>query len=240
MTTPPGALPPLPGGATDDPRSSALPVPLPLLPRPLPVSDFPPPPLPPIVGGGGTTAFPSSPVPPRFLALPDPPVPFPPKFAGGGTTSVASCPLPDRPRLCSCASDPLAEGGGGTGCERKSPLRVLPQLSMSWTCDGGGAITVVGGSESLAVEDARSRVGAETGGATTSVVCESCVRELARSRGVLGAGATTVDAIAFEARSFSAAMFGAGAITVDVIAELRRVSCTTSGAGAITPDARLA
>jgi hypothetical protein len=97
---------------------------------------------------------------------------------------------------------------------------------MSWlTCDGGGATTMVGGSESFAVdEDERSRVGAETGGATTSVVCESCVRELARSRGVLGAGATTVDAIAFEVRSFSPATFGAGAITAEVIAELRRVS----------------
>ncbi len=100
---------------------------------------------------------------------------------------------------------------------------------------------MVGGSESFAVdEDARSRVGAETGGATTSVVCESCVRELARSRGVLGAGATTVEAIAFDARSFSAVTFGAGAITVDVIAALRRVSCTTSGAGATTLAARLA
>lgn len=71
-TTPfPAALPLLPGGATDDPRSSGPPVPLPLLPRPLPVRDLPPPTL----GGGGTTAFASSPVPPPFLALPDPPPP---------------------------------------------------------------------------------------------------------------------------------------------------------------------
>ena len=144
-------------------------------------------------------------------------------LAGGGMTSVPSVPLPDR--LCPCASDPLAEGGGGTGCERKSPLRALPQLLISCAADGGGAITVCAGSDSFAVDkDDRSRAGAETGGATTSAVCASCVRELARSRGVLGAGATTVDAIAFDARSFSAATFGAGAITLDVIAELRRVS----------------
>jgi hypothetical protein len=58
-TTPvPGALPPaLLGGATDEPRSSGLPAPVPLLPCPLPERDLPPP----RPGGGGTTsAFPTS------------------------------------------------------------------------------------------------------------------------------------------------------------------------------------
>lgn len=86
----------------------------------------------------------------------------------------------------------------------------------------------------------RSRCGAETGGATTSVVCESSTRELAKSRGVwLGAGAITVDAIAFEARGLSAVTFGAGAIGVGLIAgPTWRLSCVTSGAGATTLDDR--
>lgn len=151
---------------------------------------------------------------------------------------MASVPLPDRP--CPCAPPLAAEGGGGTGCERRSPVRALPQLLISWDDDGGGATTVVGGSDSLAVDD-KSRVGAETGGATTSVVCDIGTRELARSRGVAaGAGATTVDEIAVEARNLSAATFGAGAMTVGFIAEERRVSCATSGAGATTLAARLA
>ena len=58
-TTPvPGALPPaFVGGDTGEPKSSGLPVPFPLLPRPLPERALPPP----GPGGGGTTsAEPSS------------------------------------------------------------------------------------------------------------------------------------------------------------------------------------
>ena len=102
-------------------------------------------------------------------------------------------------------------GGGGTGWERRSPLRVLPQLLISrLTCDGGGATTVV--------------------------VCERGTRELARSRGVSrGAGATTVVAMAFAARILSCATFGVGA-TGDAFkfGALRGFTCATSGAGATT------
>ena len=69
------------------------------------------------------------------------------------------------------------------------------------------------GSANLGV-DARSRAGAETGGATTSVVCVMGVRELAKSRCSRGAGATTFGAIGLEERIFSCATLGAGAIGV--------------------------
>lgn len=236
-TTPvPAVLPLFPGGAADEPKSNGLPVPEPLLPRPFPLGDFPPPIVPPSVGGGGMTALASSwpalPRPPLACPFEDPPEdPFPPMLAGGGTTSLASVPLPARPRPC--ALTPPAEGGGGTGCERKSPVRALPQLLISCAAEGGGATTFCAGNDSLAMDE-ESRVGAETGGATTSLVCESCAREAARSRGVVGAGATTVDEIAVEARSLPAATFGAGAMTCAFMAALRRVSCATSGAGATT------
>jgi len=112
-------------------------------------------------------------------------------------------------------------------------VRELPQLLISCAAEGGGATTACAGSDSLAMDE-RSRVGAETGGATTSVVCDICAREAARSRGVFGAGATTVDEIAVEARSLSAATLGAGAMTCALMVALRRVSCATSGAGATT------
>ena len=84
---------------------------------------------PPRVGGGGTTAADPErsdrPVRDWEPLLPEP---FP-KLAGGGTTveEEARVPLEDRP------SDPalLLLGGGGTGCERRSPVRVLPQLLRS-------------------------------------------------------------------------------------------------------------
>src|ERR1700729_4234897 len=237
-TTPfPEAFPLLPGGAIDEPRSSGPPAPLPLLPRPAPVSAFPPP-TPPTVGGGGTTEFASNPDPPRLFLLPPLALllapfdaasldaPFLLILSAGGTACVPSVPLPDLV----CDPPAAADGGGGTGCERRSPLRVLPQLLRSrLTCDGGGATTVGAGKDSLVVGAARSRCGAETGGATTSVVCEICTRELAKSRGVwLGAGATTVDAIEEAERNLSVAIFGAGAIGVGLTAlAARRLSCAS-------------
>jgi len=70
-----------------------------------------------------------------------------------------------------------------------------------------------------------------------SVACWIGAREAARSRGVAGAGATTVVEIAVEARSLSAARFGEGAMTCAFMATLRRVSCAISGTGATAPDA---
>jgi hypothetical protein len=59
-------------------------------------------------------------------------------LAGGGTTCWESDPEPDLAR----DPPPDAEGGGGTGLVRKSPLAEPPQLSRSrLTCEGGGAIT---------------------------------------------------------------------------------------------------
>ena len=117
---------------------------------------------------------------------------------------------------------------------------MLPQLFSSWlTCDGGGATTAGAGNESLGFEE-RSRGGADTGGATTVVVCETGTRELARSRGTSlgksrGAGATTVVAIAFAERILSGAAFGAGAMGDAFNAgALREFTCETSGAGATT------
>lgn len=128
-------------------------------------------------------------------------------LAGGGTTCGASAPTPDLP------SDPPpdAVGGGGTGFARKSPVAELPQLFRSrLTCDGGGATTAGAGSDSFGVDDT-SRGGAETGGATTSTVCVSGTRELAKSRCVSrGAGAMTVGASGFAVRILSRETFGAG------------------------------
>lgn len=198
---------------------------------------------PPRVGGGGTTvaeAKRSEPVRPFLDWLPPEPLPDPPAdeasmLAGGGTAWAESVPFVDLP--CELPSEPvLAVGGGGTGCERRSPLRVLPQLFSSWlTCDGGGATTAGAGSESLGLEE-RSRGGADTGGATTVVVCERGTRELARSRGVSrGAGATTVVAIEFEERILSGVAFGAGAIgDAFSVGDVRVFACATSGAGATT------
>jgi hypothetical protein len=96
----------------------------------------------------------------------------------------------------------------------KSPVAALPQLLRSrLTCDGGGAMTAGAGSDNLGVDDT-SRWGAETGGATTSTVWVSGMRELARSRcASLGAGATTVGASGVAVLSLSCETFGAGGTT---------------------------
>lgn len=132
-------------------------------------------------------------------------------LAGGGTTWGVSVPTPDLAR----DPPPDAVGGGGTGFVRKSPAAELPQLLRSrLTCDGGGATTAGAGSVSLGLDDT-SRGGAETGGATTSTVCVSGVRELAKSRCVSrGAGAMTVGASGFAVRILSRETFGAGGTTV--------------------------
>src|SRR5271157_1351952 len=197
MTPLPAAFPPaLVGGATEEPKSSGPPAPVPLLPRPLPERALPPP----RPGGGGTTsAEPRS----ELAAWAERPLPLagaPPMLAGGGTTWGARVAAPDL------ASDPPpdAVGGGGTGLARKSPVAELPQLLRSrLTCDGGGATTAGAGSVSLGVDDT-SRWGAETGGATTSTVCASGTRELARSRCVsCGAGAMAVCSVIFDASGFA-------------------------------------
>lgn len=134
-------------------------------------------------------------------------------LAGGGTTCGVIVAAPDL------ASEPPPDalGGGGTGFARKSPVLELPQLLRSrLTCDGGGAITAGAGSVSLDADDT-SRWGAETGGATTSTVCASGTRELAKSRcSSRGAGAITVDASGFALRILSREIFGAGG-TTDVL-----------------------
>src|SRR5271157_4269042 len=120
-------------------------------------------------------------------------------LAGGGTTCGVSVAAPDL------ASDPPpdAVGGGGTGLVRMSPVAELPQLLRSrLTCDGGGATTAGAGSVSLGVDDT-SRWGAETGGATTSTVCASGTRELAKSRCVSrGAGEMIVCSMIAGASGF--------------------------------------
>ncbi len=220
-TTPlPAALPPaFFGGATEEPRSSGPPAPAPLLPRPLPESALPPP----RPGGGGTTsAAPSSEFADCPARLPFPWEPFFPlsMLAGGGTTCGAIVAAPDL------ASElpPDAVGGGGTGLACMSPVADLPQLLRSLlTCDGGGATTAGAGSDSLGVDDT-SRWGAETGGATTSGVCDSGRRELARSRcASCGAGAMTVCASGFAVCILSREMFGAGSTTVVLMVADARV-----------------
>lgn len=136
---------------------------------------------------------------------------------------------------------PDALGGGGTGFARKSPVAELPQLLRSrLTCDGGGATTAGVGSESRCVDDT-SLGGAETGGATTSTVCVSGIRELARSRGASrGAGAMTLGASGFAVRILSREMFGVGGtISAFKAGELRVLERETSGAGAMMVVARL-
>ena len=151
-------------------------------------------------------------------------------LAGGGTTCGPRVEAPDR------ASDPPdAEGGGGTGLVRMSPVAVLPQLLRSrLTCDGGGATTVDAGSDSLAADD-MSRGGAETGGATTSTVWVTGVRELARSRcASRGAGAMTVGVSWFGDCILSRDTFGAGGTMLALkVGEVRVAVFDTSGAGAM-------
>jgi hypothetical protein len=66
------------------------------------------------------------------------------------------------------------------------------------------------GSESLDADD-MSRGGAETGGATTSTVCVSGIRELAKSRcASRGAGAMTSGASGLAVRILSRETFGVG------------------------------
>src|ERR1700733_4021868 len=139
-TTPfPEAFPLLPGGAIDEPRSSGPPAPLPLLPRPAPVSAFPPP-TPPTVGGGGTTEFASNPDPPRLFLLPPLALllapfdaasldaPFLLILSAGGTACVPSVPLPDLV----CDPPAAADGGGGTGGEGTTPMTGLPPPVTLW------------------------------------------------------------------------------------------------------------
>jgi len=153
-------------------------------------------------------------------------------LAGGGTTWGAKAPAPDL------ASDPPpdAVGGGGTGLARTSPVAELPQLLRSrLTCDGGGAITAGAGRVSLGLDET-SRCGAETGGATTSTVCVSGRRELAKSRcASCGAGAITVGAIGFAARILSRETFGAGGMMLGVsMFDLRLADEFSSGEGGTT------
>jgi hypothetical protein len=83
----------------------------------------------------------------------------------------------------------------------------------------------------LAEED-MSRTGAETGGATTSTVCVTGTRELAKSRGVSrGAGAMTVGINGSAVRIWSRETLGVGGTIVELkVAELREPA-RTSGAG---------
>ena len=153
-------------------------------------------------------------------------------LAGGGTTWGVRGPTPDL------ASDPPpdAVGGGGTGLGRKSPVAELPQLLRSrLTCDGGGATTAGAGNCSLGVDET-SRWGAETGGATTSTVCVSGTRELAKSRcASCGAGAITVGASGLAVRILSRETFGAGGMMLGVsMLDLRLADEFSSGEGATT------
>jgi hypothetical protein len=121
------------------------------------------------------------------------------------------------------------------------PVAEPPQLLRSrFTCDGGGAITVGAGNVSLDMADV-SRCGADTGGATTSVVCVNDDRELAKSRWAsVGAGATTEGLIGVALRILSRVTSGAGAITgAFTVGRERGLACDTSGAGAITLAVRL-
>src|SRR5450755_1297845 len=150
-------------------------------------------------------------------------------LAGGGTTWGAREPTPDRER----DPPPDAVGGGGTGVVRKSPVAEPPQLLRSrLTCDGGGATTAGAGSVSVGVDDT-SRGGAETGGATTSTVCVSGTRELAKSRCVSrGAGAMMVGASGLAVRILSRETFGAGGtMFVDSVLEVRLADEFKSGEG---------
>jgi hypothetical protein len=161
-------------------------------------------------------------------------------LAGGGTTCGVRVPAPDL------ASDPPPDalGGGGTGLVCMSPFAVAPQLLRSrLTCEGGGATTAGVGNVSLGLELAEaSRSGAETGGGTTSIVCVTWARELAKSRGVSrGAGAITlcsiVGASGLALRILSCETFGAGGTTVAFsvgVDDVRVVVRETSGAGGTT------
>src|SRR5260370_34540363 len=145
-------------------------------------------------------------------------------LAGGGPTWGVR---PVSPVLTS-ELPPDAVGGGGTGLARKSPVLELPQLLRSrLTCDGGGATTAGAGSAILDVDDT-SRWGAEAGGATTSAVCASGTRELAKSRcASWGAGAMIVcstigGASGFAVRILSRETLGAGGtIVVPNVGEVR-------------------
>src|ERR1035437_7029861 len=150
-------------------------------------------------------------------------------LAGGGTTWGVRSATPDLAR----DPPPDAVGGGGTGFGRKSPLAELPQLLRSrLTCDGGGATTAGAGSDILGVDDT-SRGGAETGGATTSTVCVSGTRELAKSRCVSrGAGAMTVGAIGFAVGILSRGTFGAvGVVVVVRVCGVGGFLCWLAGGG---------
>jgi hypothetical protein len=209
----PAVFPPaFAGGASGEPKSSWAPAPAPWLPRPLPDRALPPP----RVGGGGTTvAEPrSDPSDPADRAADSPeaaPLPSLPSMLAGGATT---CGVSAAPLDLANEPPPDADGGGGTGFARRSPVAVAPQLLRSrLTCDGGGATTTAAGKVSLGVEE-KSRGGAEAGGGTTSTVCAIGVRELARSRGVSrGAGATTVCASGSAVRILSRVTLGAGCTT---------------------------
>jgi len=154
-----------------------------------------------------------------------------PMLAGGGTTS-AFIPVPVAVRPPAAT----AEGGGGTGLVRMSPVDVPPQLLRSrLTCEGGGATTAGAGSESLEFCVA-SRWGAETGGATTSAVCVKGTRELARSLcSSRTGGAMTVEVSELPVRILSRETFGVGG-TMGVLKEddVRLLELAISGAGAMT------
>ena len=91
------------------------------------------------------------------------------------------------------------------------------------------------GSESLDADD-MSRGGAETGGATTSTVCVSGTRELAKSRcASCGGGAITVGASGVAMRILSRETFGAGGMMLGVsMSDLRLAAEFSSGEGGAT------
>src|ERR1700688_3769212 len=153
---------------------------------------------------------------------------------GGGTTCGLNGPVPFLD-----SDPPASDGGGGTGFARKSPDAVLPQLLRSrLTCEGGGATTTGAGSVSFEL-DVASRRGAETAGATTSTVCVSGTRELARSRWASrGAGAITVGASGSADCILSRATLGVvgvgGMMALFSAGAARLLLRETSGAGAMT------
>src|SRR6266436_6232582 len=116
-----------------------------------------------------------------------------------------------------------------------SSRRRHTRCSRDWSSDVCSSDLV-----SLAGADV-SRCGADTGGATTSVVCVNDDRELARSRWAsVGAGATTEGLMGVALRILSRVTAGAGA-TTDARSEgmERVIAGETPGAGATTLAVKL-
>ena len=171
--------------------------PIPLLPRPLPERALPPP----RPGGGGTTSAEPRSEPAAWPERPFPPTAFrsldhrcwPEAAQPGCRACFHFCQVLHLMLRWTRRTRSVAEA---LGFVRKSPVAELPQLLRSrLTCDGGGATTAGAGSVSSGCGRRRHVGGAETGGATTSTVCVSGTRELAKSRcASRGAGAMMVGA----------------------------------------------